>query len=748
MNLTHSDLAQHQALGIDASVLREAKVGRVTSNEARALGIQWGGDLAGVVYPRVDPCSRAVVGYRVRRDTPEIADGKPRNKYLSSRDPHRLYLTCVAEPLLADTTVPIVIVESEKSALMLASVARRTARDLCPIATGGCWSWRGTIGKVEGPNGGWAAEKGPIPDWDLLVLDGRDVVIWFDSNIATNPNVQRACAGLVEEIKRRGGRPRVCRMPVEPGINGPDDFRQHYDDQAVVKLLASATAAGVYKTPTEYLKASGLLALSPGELDGAQQALALLASLMRDESNDVTVQLVREGAKVALKKSGIPSVARLAESATKRVPKEDTPGWLVDDVPARDPIAIPVLLERIVSVIRSLVVLAPAEADAIALWIMVAWLQDHATILPLLYFMSPTKRCGKSTAMTVVASLAPRALLASNISPAALFRVVDQCKPTLLLDEADTFLPANDALRGILNSGHTRPTAVVVRCEGDDHATRIFSTWCPKAVAGIGRPAGTIGDRAITIKLQRKSRSEVVARIRQDRIFAEHQALRSQLRRFADDYGAALAGADPDLPDALHDRARDNWRHAVAIADLAGGDWSQRARAAAVALTGSEDEADDALSVELLVDLKSVWPIGQGWWASASIITALTEMADRPWATLQQGRPLTGAKLARLLRDFDIKVVKRRDGAKTVNAYAWPPIEAALGRYAPAGSGTAEQPSVSNEIRPIESGTPTSSCSVPDAEVIVENVDLFRRSGLTPDDTARDLDLDGEYERF
>ena len=97
-------------------------------------------------------------------------------------------------------------------------------------------------------------------------------------------------------------------------------------------------------------------------------------------------------------------------------------------------------------------------------------------------------------------------LLSGNITPAALFRAIEAWKPTLLIDEADTFAKMNDELRGILNAGHTRDTAFVVRAEGDANEPRLFSTWAPKVVAAIGRLPDTIEDRAIRIVPRRASR--------------------------------------------------------------------------------------------------------------------------------------------------------------------------------------------------------------------------------------------------
>jgi hypothetical protein len=58
--------------------------------------------------------------------------------------------------------------------------------------------------------------------------------------------------------------------------------------------------------------------------------------------------------------------------------------------------------------------------------------------------------------MTATKCLPCRSALASNISPAAIFRYVEASHPTLLIDEAETFVTGNEEVRGILNSGLPR----------------------------------------------------------------------------------------------------------------------------------------------------------------------------------------------------------------------------------------------------------------------------------------------------
>jgi putative DNA primase/helicase len=183
------------------------------------------------------------------------------------------------------------------------------------------------------------------------------------------------------------------------------------------------------------------------------------------------------------------------------------------EIPDVDPWPHPVdgaaLLEDLVVTFRRYAVL-PKRADVVlALWIMMTYLLDAITVAPILAITSPEKGCGKTTLLEIISRLARRVLSASNISSAALFRSIEKWGPTLLIDEADSFASKNDELRGVLNSGHTRQTAFVVRCIGDDSEPRIFSTWGCKAIAAIGKLPDTVIDRSIEIRLRRALPGEV-----------------------------------------------------------------------------------------------------------------------------------------------------------------------------------------------------------------------------------------------
>src|SRR5262245_28258648 len=116
--------------------------------------------------------------------------------------------------------------------------------------------------------------------------------------------------------------------------------------------------------------------------------------------------------------------------------------------------------------------------------------------------------------------------------------------------------------------------------------------------------ADTLEDRAIVIQLQRKPPGAQVERLRK-RDNEECAALRGQAARWAQDNFDKLVDPDPQVPDALNDRAADNWRPFLAIADLAGGEWPHLARQACLTLSG--ERPDDAVGVTLLAHCREAF---------------------------------------------------------------------------------------------------------------------------------------------
>jgi uncharacterized protein (DUF927 family) len=242
---TLADLAAFNSLGIPPELLLRAHVRRVTDMEAREnYGITGPAtsDMSGIVFPYFSVSTGARVTARLRRDNPEIVDGKEKNKYISAYgDRKHLFFPPGAADKLQDSDTLVVLVEAEKSALALTAWAERTGREFLAVAMGGCWGWRGRIGKQENFRGERVDEMGPLSD--LSCCDGRKVYVLLDANVATNAKVQQARAALIRELKKRGSEVLVCNLPTLDGVNGPDDYIAVCGDEAMTEVFAAARAA-------------------------------------------------------------------------------------------------------------------------------------------------------------------------------------------------------------------------------------------------------------------------------------------------------------------------------------------------------------------------------------------------------------------------------------------------------------------------------------------------------------------------
>lgn len=355
----------------------------------------------------------------------------------------------------------------------------------------------------------------------------------------------------------------------------------------------------------------------------------------------------------------------------------------------------------------------PDHADVIlALWAVFTYLISVAHVSPILAITAPEKRCGKTTVLHWLFRLIARALPASNITASALFRAVEKWSPSLLIDEADTFLKNSDELRGIINSGHTRQSAYVIRTVGDDHEPRCFTTWAAKAIAMIGSLFDTMADRSINIVMRRKLLDEQIDSMRDA---GDHfEVLKSKIARWATDHIGDIEAARPDIPHGLHDRAADNWSPLLAIADCAGGEWPTKARRAAVAVSGSEKD-DNSARVTLLGDIRALFEQhGTDRLSSSEIVEALIGMEDRPWPEWRHGKPLTQRGLAKLLEPFNIKPKQTRfqDGRSGISGYRLEAFTDVFRRYLSASS-TSLQPAPDGAFSDFQSSTVDQSVELP-----------------------------------
>lgn len=355
-------------------------------------------------------------------------------------------------------------------------------------------------------------------------------------------------------------------------------------------------------------------------------------------------------------------------------------------VPADHPVDGAMLLQTLLEIMVKYLVLPAHAAVAIALWIMRAHCDDAFDISPRLAILSPVKRCGKTTLLEIMAKLLPRPLTTSNVTASVIFRVIEKHHPSLLIDEADSFMRENEELRGIVNSGHRRDSATVLRNVGDDHEPRSFSTWAPMVIAAIGTLPDTIEDRSIVVPMRRKQPGEKVQGIRWNSRHGETVKVQLQtvvraLARWSFDHTRTLKDIDPAIPNGLHDRAADNWSPLLTIASAIGGVWVEQANAAAVALSTGETKTEPR-GVELLRDLSELFKAdARERFLSQGLCEALALLEERPWGDFRRGKPISSAQLARLLREFGIQSQSIRTEAGVQRGYYREAFDDAFARY-------------------------------------------------------------------
>ena len=617
--------------------------------------------------------------------------------------------------LIAGPAAPVVVTEGEKKA------------DVVPTL------FPGHVGTTS--MGGAGAAK--LANWAPLA--GRNVIIWPDHD---KPG--RRYAEDVAALAAAAGAASIAIVTV------PAEWPEGWD---VADLLPDGAApdalAGLLQSAIPWTAAA-----APNEPSGEVDATAEIARLAK-------LPLIEYGRerKAVAQRLGCPVAILEKAVAAERgsggaVAGQGRPLDLPEPGPWPQSVDGAALIANLAAAIRRHVVLGTAEADAVALWVVAVHAFDAWPVFPRLFVNSPEKGCGKSTLLDVLSRLVPKALGASGITPASLFRVIEAARPTLLLDEADSYARDNEDLRGVLNAGHRRDGAVI-RTVGEDHEPRQFSAWAPVALAAIGRLPGTIEDRSIAIGLRRRRPDESVEPLRLDRT-GELEDLARKAARWAADRAAEIVATDPAMPEGIINRAADNWRPLLAIADLAGGAWPKGARRSAAELSAEGDD-QSSIGVAVLADIRRAFVVkGVDRLSSDELATYLGSLDDRPWPDYRAGKPISKTQVARLLKPLRISsgTIRLPDG-NTPKGYYLTAFRDAFARYLPGENATTPQPKDSCAAGPnfktphgagcgVSESCGSTSISAPcgavaDREVLSDDDELQERAAI--------LEFDGGYPR-
>ena len=335
----------------------------------------------------------------------------------------------------------------------------------------------------------WAGGSGAwkLTDWNPLA--GRDVLLLAD---ADDPG-REAMRQIATHFKSMGC---TVRAHLPPGEN-KRDIADWLEDDGV-----EATRARI-EAETEQWEPNATTATDASATETDEEAIARLAALPELEYEQVRRV---EAKRLEIRTAVLDKLVRNERSGGEGDHLQGRRIEWNEPEPWPEPVDGEALLTDIAGLIRRYVDMPDGKAVAVALWLAHTFVHRRLDLSTILNVTSATKRCGKSLLMEIVGSLAFRSEpVSGRITPAGMFRLIELHEPTLILDEADTFMGDDPELRGIVNGSQRRDMASIIRAVGEDHEPRRFSTWCPKAISGIGDLPDTVADRAVTVRLERCS---------------------------------------------------------------------------------------------------------------------------------------------------------------------------------------------------------------------------------------------------
>lgn len=323
-------------------------------------------------------------------------------------------------------------------------------------------------------------------------------------------------------------------------------------------------------------------------------------------------------------------------------------------------------------------VIFPSEEarDAVTLWVAHAHVFYAFESTPRLSISSREPGSGKSRVLEIIEHLVPNPLNAVNITPGVMWHAIEHTSPTLLFDEVDTVFGKNGSsgayrvLRGIINAGH-RKGACVPRLVGTNSDIKNFKVFSPIAMAGIGQLPETIQTRSVEIIMRKRKGEEVVRPFRLK--FAQDALKRARtiLEGWSMDVVDELEFAAPECP--VQDRDADVWEPLLAIAELAGEEWAERARKACTELTQIRKPTKHmSPGVRLLTELRNLFgtkPV----MATVDILAGLAQ-AEEPMRLTPRG-------LANTLREYNVSPTTVRNGDDVQKGYKADDLEFVWARY-------------------------------------------------------------------
>jgi hypothetical protein len=405
----------------------------------------------GILVPLWDVQGKEA-GCQYRPDNPRLdAKGRPIKYESLPGSANRLDCPPRCRKFIGSPHTPLWITEGSKKADALAS------HGACAVSLTGVWGFKG-----KNEFGG----KTFLTDWDHVAFNGRNIYLTFDSDILTKEPVRKALEYLVEHLRRKDAIVHVVYLPQE------DDKKVGIDDYLLKHSLQEAE-----KLASDFKKQE----FEPREqpVSGFILPDGTIGEMVISENEERTF-MVLDGTKV--------KQARYYETPRSTlVPTDDIlAGQVVHFAPTAIPyVSQAVLFKEVKEFVHRYLELPANFEDIASLYVLLTWVYEFSPSIPYLRVIGDWGS-GKTRFLQVVGSVCFRPIFASGATtPAPIFRILEQFRGTLVLDEAD-FKDSSSWVEMVklLNNGY-RPGMPVLRADKEDGKwyPRSYQVFGPKLIA-------------------------------------------------------------------------------------------------------------------------------------------------------------------------------------------------------------------------------------------------------------------------
>lgn len=327
----------------------------------------------------------------------------------------------------------------------------------------------------------------------------------------------------------------------------------------------------------------------------------------------------------------------------------------------------------------------PEIIKAVSLWIAGTYMFESFDSYPYLVITARTKQAGKTRLSELLSFTSNMPFRVAGASAASLFRKIQDDKPTIIWDEAETLSSeASSLVRAFLNVGY-RKGQTIPRATGN--GVTEYPTYCPKVFVLIGDVYDTLRDRSLIVTMQRGTPKR---RFSYENAKAEGEEIATELRETIANNMELIAGLyEKQVLQFLTDRDEEIWRPLFSIAQQIDTESYQPMRVISADMAAEKTnpvkyvpnvDAEKKIQMEqfgarLLCDLLRITSKMKAV-QTIDAIPMLMKIDVAPWRKYM-GTGLDPIMMADLLAIFDLKPKPQRVGAKVFRGYSRKEIEAA-----------------------------------------------------------------------